>query len=759
MDELTIGIDTETNENVTLSLQALLQGTYVLGLQGFGKTGLFECMIGQLMQVEPKVGLALIDPHGDLIEYLLALVPEERKADVVLLNLHDDTRLFGLNLFACASTAPKDVARTVDQVVHTFKKIWEDSWGVQLEDLLRNLTLLLIENPGYTMAEIPKILTDDSYRQPLVANVTNDVVRHFWEEEYGARAEAGQRMLRQSTGNKIRTFLSVELVRHIVGQATSTVNFRTAMDEGHIVLVRLDAEMEPTTKLLGSVIVGQLLLAALSRSDIPQEHRRRFFLFADEYAYFSTDTFGKLISDARKYGMGTLMAHQYRAQLAPSHQAAPLSVANLITFRIKGEDAKELKEEFAPVPRLEVVGERPKRVPSPHALDTLTERPHGDGPMRQLIANFFGPIVHAAKTLRRDEGMSLSYGGVSYWVTKQDYEKACRLLNAYFLQRMEGHIAPESQEEARAVTAIVTVLRQHWGIGYPHSWSAEVGAALAAHVSCLVRRQPPPLPPPPPDPPSPAQEQLAAYLAKYPKARLMFAQIWKKSGTDDARAHELLQAYYTAYPHRFTHPDDLLTLYQTYLAEEVAQAAPQEERVLPPAQRSLSEELCASGVSAGNLEAMLARLEHCVLVITTVGQMLCHTPITIFSSHMEPDLQLETAARAKTRLSEELVNLPKHQAYCKVLQEDVSTQHRIKTVPPPSRTRASLAPDVERRISWIREHSRMRYGTAVVDVKRQLKERQQHRPAVLQAADEAAVLAMTPSAPAPKTRRKVKLTG
>ncbi len=135
---------------------------------------------------------------------------------------------------------------------------------------------------------------------------------------------------------------------------------------------------------------------------------------------------------------------------------------------------------------------------------------------------------------------------------------------------MEGHIAPESENEARAVTAIVTVLRQHWGIGYPHTWSAEVADALTAHVSCLVRRQPLPLPPPPPGPPSPAQEQLAAYLAKYPKARLMFAQIRKKSGTDDARAHELLQAYYTAYPHRFTHPDDLLTLYQTYLAEEVA---------------------------------------------------------------------------------------------------------------------------------------------------------------------------------------------
>ena len=132
--------------------------------------------------------LAFIDPHGQAAEHILALVPEERKHDVVLLDIHDTERPFGLNLFECPD--PHNavaVALALDQVVQTFKKEWVDAWGVQLEDLLRNLTHLLLANPSYTMADIPKILTDDTYRTSLVRNIANDVVRHFWEEEYGSR--------------------------------------------------------------------------------------------------------------------------------------------------------------------------------------------------------------------------------------------------------------------------------------------------------------------------------------------------------------------------------------------------------------------------------------------------------------------------------------------------------------------------------------------------------------------------------------------
>ncbi len=136
--------------------------------------------------IEQGSGLAFIDPHGEPTENILALVPEARKRDVILLDIHDASRPFGLNLFEC--TSPEDpiaVSLTLTQIVQTFKREWADSWGVQVEDLLRNLTHLLLANPSYTMAEIPKILTDDSYRAPLVGNITNAVVRNFWEEECG----------------------------------------------------------------------------------------------------------------------------------------------------------------------------------------------------------------------------------------------------------------------------------------------------------------------------------------------------------------------------------------------------------------------------------------------------------------------------------------------------------------------------------------------------------------------------------------------
>ena len=200
MEQITLGTDTTTNEPVSITQKALLQGTYVLGLQGFGKTGLFENMMGQL--IAQGAGLAFIDPHGEPTEHILALIPEARKRDVVLLDIHDTQRPFGLNLFECTN-AHDDVAvaLALDQVVQTFKKEWADSWGPQLEDVLRNLTHLLLANPSYTMAEIPKILTDDAFRAGLLRNLTNVFSRQFWEHEYGCRYAGGQLQMRESSGN------------------------------------------------------------------------------------------------------------------------------------------------------------------------------------------------------------------------------------------------------------------------------------------------------------------------------------------------------------------------------------------------------------------------------------------------------------------------------------------------------------------------------------------------------------------------------
>lgn len=304
--------------------------------------------------------MCLLDPHGDLTRQVIGLVPPERRDDVLLLDAGNEHVVFGLNLLEADGT-PRGVARTADAVVHSFKRAWGSlGWGARLEMTLYNLAYALA-SAGKTLADVPDFFYRGDARRRVLAEVDNRNVVDFWHHEYDALTPAQQRELRSSTFNKIKLFLDNPLVARIVGQPRSSVDWRSAMDQGRIVLVRLpEGEIgEGAVNLLGSTIVDQIAGAVRSRADVPEDRRRPFFLFADEFHRFATPAFAKLLDELRKYGIATLMAHQRRAQLGDEAREAALGARNFVVFEVTARDAAELGREFSSVPDETFAGLKP----------------------------------------------------------------------------------------------------------------------------------------------------------------------------------------------------------------------------------------------------------------------------------------------------------------------------------------------------------------------------------------------------------------
>lgn len=348
---LALGRDVTTGEAVPLSADDRKQGTYVVGINGTGKSTLLLNIA--LADIQAGDGLCMLDPHGDLIEKLLLRVPAQRVADVILFDPADIEFPFGLNLFECADTNdPMQVDRVCSEAIGTFYKLFSESWGPHMEDLLRNTALTLIENPGATMADIPRLLTDPVYRATFVDKVQNEEVRGFWEYTYNKQRGRDLLEYNRSTLNKVRRFLLNKVIRNIVGQPQSSIDLRRIMDEGKILLVNLSKGRlgEDNSALLGSILIGKILVAALSRANIREEERRAFHLIVDEYQSFAGSSFPTLQSEARKFNIDTIVAHQYRDQLDLSNKGSTLNAGNKIVFHVNGRDATELAAEFDNTP-------------------------------------------------------------------------------------------------------------------------------------------------------------------------------------------------------------------------------------------------------------------------------------------------------------------------------------------------------------------------------------------------------------------------
>lgn len=320
---------------------------YIIGKTGMGKSQLLENMI--ISDIRAGFGVCVVDPHGDLVEGIIECMPRQRIKDLVYFNPADIEHPIAFNVLENVSAKHRPLV--ADGVVGVFKKIWAESWGPRMEYILRNAIFALLEDEGSTLLGVVRILTDRDYRQKVLESVTDPVIRYFWTKEFSKYPERDIATIIGPIQNKVGQYLSNAMIRNIVGQTVSTINIREIMDTNKILLMNLSKGRigEDTSNLLGSLVITKIQLAAMSRVDIKEKDRKDFYLYIDELQNFATESFGGILSEARKYHLNMTMAHQYVEQLPEALQAAVWgNVGTIISFRIGAGDAEYLAKEFAP---------------------------------------------------------------------------------------------------------------------------------------------------------------------------------------------------------------------------------------------------------------------------------------------------------------------------------------------------------------------------------------------------------------------------
>ncbi len=320
---------------------------YIIGKSGAGKSVLLENMIAS--DIRAGFGVAVADPHGDLVEKILDIIPSHRVNEVVYFNPSDVDYPVAFN--PLESVDPKYRHLVASGLIGVFKKIWADSWGPRLEYILRNAILSLLEYPGSTLLGITRILVDKYYRKKVLEKVSDPVVRSFWIDEYDNYNEKFRTEAISPIQNKIGQFLSSSIIRNIVGQPKSTLDLREIIDGHKILLMDLSKGRvgEDNSALLGAMMITKLQLAAMSRIDTPEEERADFMLYVDEFQNFATESFATILSEARKYRLDLIIAHQYIEQLGDVVKAAVFgNVGTMVVFRVGAEDAEFLETEFDP---------------------------------------------------------------------------------------------------------------------------------------------------------------------------------------------------------------------------------------------------------------------------------------------------------------------------------------------------------------------------------------------------------------------------
>jgi len=327
---------------------------YLIGQTGTGKSNLLVNMAAD--DIRAGKGVGVIDPHGDLIETLLQLIPEDRHKDVIIFDPSDIQRPVGLNMLEYDASRPEQKTFIVNEMQSIFNRLFAaETMGPMFEQYMRNALLLLMDDPSEqaTLIEVPRVFTDVEFRRRLLAKCTNPTVVDFWEKEaIKAGGEAALVNITPYITSKFNNFIANDYMRPIIGQPKSAFNFRRLMDEGKIFLVNLSKGRigDINAGLLGMIIVGKLLMAALSRVDLPQEQRRDFNLYIDEFQNFTTDSIAVILSEARKYRLNLVIAHQFIAQLVDKIKDAVFgNVGSIIVFRVGPEDAEFLVKHFEPV--------------------------------------------------------------------------------------------------------------------------------------------------------------------------------------------------------------------------------------------------------------------------------------------------------------------------------------------------------------------------------------------------------------------------
>lgn len=321
---------------------------YVVGKTGSGKSRLLQLLL--ISDILSGQGCCLLDPHGDLAQELLEYIPKERINDVVYIDPSDREFPIGFNpLEPVESYETRQHLATF--FISIFRKLFAANWNPRMEHLIRYITLALLETPDSNVLGIPRMLSDTKFRQRVIMQIKDPVVKGFWTNEFSASAEQFSREAVVPILNKVGQFISNPIVRNMVGQRKNMLDFAKFMNEGKIVIINISKGKlgDDNAALLGSMFITKIQQAALSRANMPEDERRDFYFYVDEFQNFATDAFSSILSEARKYHLDLTIAHQYIAQLPEEVKATAFgNVGSLIVFPVGGDDAAYLAKEFSP---------------------------------------------------------------------------------------------------------------------------------------------------------------------------------------------------------------------------------------------------------------------------------------------------------------------------------------------------------------------------------------------------------------------------
>lgn len=332
---------------------------YIIGKSGSGKSALISYMARQ--DIANGDGVCVVDPHGDLIEDILHYVPKERAKDVIVFDPSDIERPMGLNILEASNPEEMDLASS--QATEIFIKLFGDEiFGPRIQHYFRNACLTLMEDKeeGATLIDVPRMFTDDAFMRYKVSKIKNPVVKSFWVHEYAHTADRERQEMIPYFSAKFGPFITNSIMRNTIGQTKSVFNFREVMDKQKILLINLSKGKigDLNTQLLGLIIVARIQMAAMSRADMPEDQRKDFYLYVDEFQNFATDSFCEILSEARKYHLALIMAHQYIGQLTVSkfgststkiRDAVFGNAGTIMSFKVGAEDGEYLAKEYAPV--------------------------------------------------------------------------------------------------------------------------------------------------------------------------------------------------------------------------------------------------------------------------------------------------------------------------------------------------------------------------------------------------------------------------
>lgn len=332
---------------------------YIVGKSGVGKSVLITNMVVQ--DIENGEGVCVMDPHGDLITDILERIPPERAEDVIVFSPADLERPLALNLLEYDPRYPEQKSFVINEMIGIFDKLYDlkATGGPMFEQYMRNAMMLVMDDPesGSTLMEIPKVLADENFRRLKLSKCKNKTVVDFWHNEAEkAGGEAALANIVPYITSKLTSFISNDMMRPIIGQQKSSFNFRDLMDKRKILLVELSKGVvgEMNAYLLGMIIVGKILMAALSRADMAANDRKDFYLYIDEFQNFTTNSVCQILSEARKYGLNLIIAHQYIGQLSKGQDTAIRdavfgNVGTMLSFKVGSDDSEFLVKEFSPV--------------------------------------------------------------------------------------------------------------------------------------------------------------------------------------------------------------------------------------------------------------------------------------------------------------------------------------------------------------------------------------------------------------------------